>query len=83
MASHKGWQEVLRPFLLAKRDQSFPDPSQFTKEEEFVYAARVASVYKKVIAELLMIVEQYEDTYEGLMKKQRGEIKDTFSIGEE
>lgn len=83
MASSKGFKEVLKPFLESKRDQSFPDPSQFTKDEEFLYAARVASVYKKVIAELLMWVDQREQEYVYLTKKQNGEIKDAFSIGEE
>ncbi len=81
MAQHPGYQQVLKPYLLNKLNQSFPDPSQFTKEEEFVYAAKVASVFKKVVAELLMFIDQKNDEADYLKKKELGEIKDNFAIG--
>ena len=64
-----------------KLNQSFPDPSQFNKEEDFIYAAKVTSVFKKVIAEMLGWVDQQIETAKQLRKKQDGENKETFNIG--
>lgn len=79
----KGWQEVIRPFLMDKLNQSFPDPTKFTKEEEFLYAAKMASVFKKVIAELLQWLDGQVEQAKYLQKKEKGEIIDNFSIGGE
>lgn len=65
-----------------KLNQSFPDPSQFKSDEEFSYAAKVTSVYKKVIAELLFWIDNKEEEMKALLKKEQGE-KDNFAIGEE
>lgn len=81
MANSEGWQEVFRPFLMDKLNQSFPDPSKFTKEEEFVYAAKTASVFKKVIAELLQWVENHIEMAKHLQAKEKCEVKEKFSIG--
>ena len=64
-----------------KLNQSFPDPSKFTKEEEFVYAAKVSSVFKKVVAEILGWVDQQVETAKYLDKKKKGEVDDSFRIG--
>lgn len=65
-----------------KLNQSFPDPSQFTKEEEFTYAAKTASVFKKVCAELLSIEDIKVKEVEALKKKEKGEVEqDNFNIG--
>lgn len=64
-----------------KLNQSFPDPSKFTKEEEFVYAAKVTSVFKKVVAELLGWIDQKVEEAKHLQIKQKGEIQDPFRIG--
>jgi hypothetical protein len=81
MAEDKGWQLVVRPFLTDKLNQSFPDPVSFKKEEEFLYAAKTASVFKKVIAELLGWVDNKVEEAKYLEKKEKGEIEDTFNIG--
>lgn len=73
---------MLKPFLQEKLNQSFPDPSQFTKEEEFTYAAKTASVFKKVVAEILMWVEGHEANAEHLQKKQNGEITSSFRFND-
>lgn len=64
-----------------KLNQSFPDPSKFTKEEEFTYAAKTTSVYKKVIAEMLQMVEERIETAKHLQAKEKGELVDKFEIG--
>jgi hypothetical protein len=71
---------MLKPYLTEKLNQSFPDPSAFTKEEEFTYAAKTASVFKKVCAEILMWVEGHEKQVEHLEKKQNGEITSSFRL---
>lgn len=83
MSQTKGWQEVFKPQLEAKRDQSFPDPSQFNSQKKFLYAATLASVYKKVIAELLMMVDQQTEVYKHLDKKRRGRLVKKYNIGGE
>ena len=83
MAESKGYKEVFRPFLETKLNQSFPDPSTFKKEEEFLYAAKTASVFKKVIAELLGWVDAQGATAQALRKKKEGTQHDPFSIGRE
>ncbi len=83
MSESKGYSQVVRPYLLEKLNQSFPDPSTFTKDEEFLYAAKVSSVFKKVIAELLMWIDNQVEQAKHLEKKQKGQIKDNFSIGGE
>ena len=80
MSQQAGWQEVLLPWLEDKLNQSFPDPAQFKSEGAFVYAAKVASVYKKVVAELLMYVSSSKETVEHLTKKEKGELVDKFAI---
>ena len=64
-----------------KLTQTFPDPAQFTEDKQFMYAALTASVFKKVIAELLNFVDQQPKIVEHLRKKDKGEIKDNFGIG--
>src|SRR5438105_2277553 len=81
MAETQGYQMVLRPFLVAKRDQSFPDPSQFKDEAEFVYAAKVASVFKKVCAEILLWVDQKVDEAKALEEKKKDKKTDPFELG--
>lgn len=75
MVATEGYQEVFRPFLEAKMRESFPDPSKFTSEKEFLYAAMTASVFKKVIAELLGWVDMKLDEGTFLEKKAKGETK--------
>ena len=66
-----------------KLNQSFPDPAKFTKEDEFLYAAKVTSVFKKVIAELLDWVNAKIEEAKALEKKEKGEVTDLFEIGGE
>ena len=61
--------EYLKPLLLSKLNQSFPDPSQFKEDKEFMYAALTASVFKKVIAEIMMYFEANADAYNKLESK--------------
>ena len=76
---------MVRPFLVEKLNQSFPDPAHFTQatdpKEAFFYAAMTSSVFKKVIAELLGWVEQHQDNAEYLTKKEKGEVTDSFEVG--
>ena len=81
MSEMKGWQEYLEPWLKAKRDQSFPDPSQFDSEEKFAYAAKTASVFKKVVAEILLYVENQKSIFNELTEKKKSQQKDKFEIG--
>lgn len=81
MAETEGYKLNLKPWLEAKLNQSFPDPSTFTKEEEFVYAAKVASVFKKVVAEILMWVDSNIQQAKILEDKKKHGVKETFDIG--
>jgi hypothetical protein len=83
MALNKGWEDHLSPWLVAKRDQSFPDPSVAKTQEKFYHQAVVASAFKKVVAEILLYVENQKATYEALTKKMSAEKieKDKYSIG--
>lgn len=64
-----------------KLNQSFPDPSKFEGEKAFLYAALTASVFKKVIAELLGWIDQKIAEAKHLQIKAKGELKDPFNIG--
>lgn len=66
-----------------KLNQSFPDPTEFKLEEEFTYAAKTASVFKKVIAEILGWVEQQKETVKTLEKKEKSDEVDPFNLGGE
>ncbi len=66
-----------------KLTQAFPDPSQFSKEEEFTYAAKTTSIFKKVVAEILQWVDGHVEQAKYLEKKQKGEMKDNFELGGE
>lgn len=59
-----------------KLNQSFPDPSQFKDKEEWDYAAMVASVWKKVGAELLGWIDGQIAQAKFLQKKEKGEVKE-------
>jgi hypothetical protein len=65
-----------------KRDQSFPDPAQFKSEKEFNYAALTASVFKKVVQEILLFVEDQRKLGEQLEDKKSDKIQNKFKIGE-
>ena len=81
LAASKGWREVLQPYLVSKRDSSFPDPASFKVEKEFMYAAMTASLFKKVIGELLHHIEiEVPVAVKGLIEKEKNEEK-KFDIG--
>lgn len=81
MAQNQGWVKVLRPWLEAKRDQTFPDPQSFTEEAAFTYAAKVTSIYKKIVQEILSEIEKRIELAKYLQKKARGEVEEPFAIG--
>ena len=81
MVQTDGYREVFKPFLEDKLNQAFPDPSKFTKEEEFVYAAKVSSVFKKVVGELLLWLDTSTAEADYLEKKDKGLIDKSFDIG--
>ena len=81
MANSEGYLKVLKPYLLDKLNQSFPDPASFTKEEEFVYAAKVSSVFKKVVAELISWIDNKGAEADHLIKKGKCELTNNFQIG--
>lgn len=72
--------EVVKPYLTDKLNQSFPDPTEFDNEESFLYAAKTASVFKKVVAEFLMWIEGQIETAKVLEEKKKGEGKDPFTL---
>ena len=80
LSEHPGWVEYLKPLLEAKLNQSFPDPSQFTSEKDFTYAALTASVFKKVIAEVMMYFEANKDAFNKLNTK-KFKQHNAFDIG--
>ena len=82
MCQQEGWSQVLEPWLVVKRDQSFPDPSAMTDEKKFYHAAVSASMFKKVITEILMFVKQQEETLKALNKKKYGKEDTQFKIGQ-
>lgn len=69
MKNSKGFKEVFEPWLLSKLRESFPDPTQFKSDEEFIYAAKYASIYKKVIGEVLAFMTQHEENFQTLTQK--------------
>ena len=75
-----GWVDYLKPYLEDKLNQSFPDPSQFKSTEEFNYAAMVASVFKKVVAEILIYMDGQANAYDELTSKKK-QTKDPFKVG--
>ena len=83
LLEQRGFKEVLRPYLEAKRSLSYPDPTEFKDEKEFLYASIVSSLFKKVISELLHYLEdEVPARVLALEAKDRGEDK-TFNIGGE
>lgn len=65
----KGYTEIIEPFLLGKLNQSFPDPTQFKDDKEFLYAAKYASVYKKVVREIMDFIGKHDDALAALTAK--------------
>jgi RAB protein geranylgeranyltransferase component A len=74
---------VVKPHLLEQLNQSYPDPTKIIgvdRKEQFLYEAELASMYKKVVGEFLVWIQNWVDQAQHLEKKQKGEIKD-FGIG--
>ena len=69
LSEHPGWTDYLKPLLQDKLRESFPDPSRFENEKEFTYAALTASVFKKVIAEVMMYFEANEQAFKDIQQK--------------
>ena len=76
----QGWQQVLKPLLLAKSHNSWLDPRGFKTKEELDYAYSKAWGLAQAAKEILEMVEQGEKVVTALLKKQKGEI-DKFRIG--
>ena len=81
MAETEGYKQVLRPWLQDKLNQSFPDPTQFDNDEKFLYAARMASVFKKVMGELLQFIDMKVEEAKALEAKKKDRKPDPFAIG--
>lgn len=72
---------MLKPWLEERRSKSFPDPTDFKSQKEFTYAAMTASVFKKVIQELLHYLEvEVPDRVKALEDKKKGKVRN-FAIG--
>ena len=81
LVKHPAYQSVLKPYLEERRSKSYPDPTEIKDKEEFYHAAVNASMFKKVIAELLHYLEiEVPDRIKSLEAKKKGESK-TFAIG--
>jgi len=81
MFENRGYTNVYKRLLEERRDQSFPDPSAFKNEKEFLHAATTASLFKKVIAELLDLEKMNIDRIDHLEKKDKGiEQPDPFKL---
>lgn len=84
LSEHKAWVEVFRPYLLDKLNQSFPDPTKITginRDEQFLYEAKVAAIFKKVVAEILQFVEGHVQQAKFLERKEKGQETDPFQLG--
>lgn len=82
MSKVQGWKQHFQPWLEDKRNASFPDPAHFTSEADFTYAAKVASVFKKVVTEILQEVENQCAAAEAYDKKvEEPDNSNKFSIG--
>jgi hypothetical protein len=70
---------------LDKLNQSFPDPSEFTNDGDFMYAAKTASIFKKAVAEILMFMDGHKTRLEFLNEKKDRKVEesDPFAIGKE
>jgi len=53
----------------------------FSNDADFTYAAKVTSIYKKVISELLIDVDNNVKAAIYLREKEKGQVKDNFGIG--
>ena len=81
LVNHRAWGEILKPWLEARRSQSYPDPSEFKTEKDFYHAAVTASMFKKVIAELLHYLEiEVPGRIKALEDKKKNKQPD-FGIG--
>ena len=85
MVESQGYSQVLKPYLLEKLNQSFPDPTKIdgqAREAQWLYECKVVSIFKKVVLELLAVMDGYVEEAKALEKKKKGE-KDIFGIGRE
>jgi len=82
LAGMPGWENYLRPWLEAKRDESFPDPLSTPDKEKFYHKAVVASALKKATAEIIVFVESQKEAFDTLSKKKNNKSKvNKFEIG--
>lgn len=79
MLKTDGFEKVIQPWLIAKKQESFPDPTNFNNDEEYLYAAKYASIYKKVIGEIIGQLQSYNNTFETLSQKK---IKPVQRVGQ-
>lgn len=77
---------MLLPHLKEVLGQSFPDPTTITgaaRDAQWRYECMVASVFKKVIAELIGWGDAWIEEAKHLELKRKGEVKESFGIGRE
>lgn len=77
----KAYQEGLKPWLEDKQNKSYPNPFDFKSEKDFTYAAKTASLYKRVVAEIIKYIEDEAPTQvKDLTNKEEGKVQN-FGIG--
>ena len=81
LVGSQAYQQGLKPWLEDRRSKSYPDPQQFKNEKEFTYAATVASVQKKVIAEILKYIEDEAPTEVKRLSEKKTGKQPNFEIG--
>ena len=80
VVNHKGWVEVLRPFLEKFLHHSWVNPRECKDEKDFMWQELQRADYAQFTKELLDWMDNSISTAEQLRKKEKGEIVDKFRI---
>lgn len=73
LKEHKGWQEVLLPFLRLKLHNSWVDPREGKDNEEFMRRYNLAFAFAKTSQEIIDYIDRMIEESEALTKKEKDE----------
>lgn len=71
MVETEGWQQIIKPKLESKMNNSWLDPRKTSDEKDFFHQYIVAWANANAIDEILKMIEGYVKTVENLRAKEK------------
>lgn len=83
---HDAWKTIVRPYLENLGNTALPDPSEIAglgdkNKDEWVWRSLQAAIMRKVVKELIEMLEKKAEEAKYLLEKEQGKVTKEFRIG--